>query len=139
MKKREFTFCGNKPCENCPYRTDAPVRLWAKDEFVDLLKSDRDRLGSVYGCHKKNGNVCVGWLMNQVERDLPSIALRVALSRQEISREYLDGLSSPAPLYASVDEMIAANFPEILNGAVERDVFWEFCAALDRDMKDLNL
>lgn len=52
--------------------------------------------------------------MNQVERDIPSIALRISLSRHDVTREYLDSLHCKAELYALVEEMIAANFPEML-------------------------
>lgn len=102
------------PCANCPYRKDAPVEHWHRDEFQKVLDSEDSIIGSVFQCHKQNGGVCVGWLMNQVERDIPSIALRISLSRHDVTREYLDSLHCKAELYALVEEMIAANFPEML-------------------------
>jgi hypothetical protein len=111
--KAELFSC-TKPCGNCPYRTDAPKQLWAKEEFEDLLASERDYFGKVYNCHKNNGSVCVGWLIDQDKRNFPSIALRISLINHGVSREYLDNLASPAPLYFSVEEMIENNFPEIL-------------------------
>lgn len=107
-------FKCNKPCGNCPYRTDAPLKLWAKEEFIDLKNKENDTMGAVYGCHKKDGTVCRGWLIKQDEKYLPSIALRIALSQNNVTREYMDSLSSPKPLYETVDDMIKANYPEIL-------------------------
>lgn len=114
MVKQVPQFHCTKPCGSCPYRTDVPTAHWAREEFADLLKTERDPLGRVYGCHKKNGSICVGWLMNQDGRGFPSIALRMALSAHGVTREYLDRLKSPAPLYESVEEMVRANFPELL-------------------------
>jgi hypothetical protein len=113
-KKKVPLFHCTKPCRDCPYRTDAPLRLWAREEFEGVLESEGELLGRVYQCHGKTGSVCVGWLMNQDERGFPSIALRVALMRHEVTRDYLDSLRSPAPLYKSVQDIVRANFPELL-------------------------
>lgn len=90
------------PCANCPYRKDAPRQLWSIEEFKDLLKSDASPLGSVYGCHKADGH-----------GGLPSINLRISLMRGEVTREYLDSLTSPAPMFSSIEEMCIANYPEL--------------------------
>jgi len=103
-----------KPCNNCPYRKDAPLQHWDKFEYEKLLKQENDYFGSVYGCHKNNGSTCIGWLMKQNENNFPSIALRLSLSTNKVSREYLDSLNSPSELYKDVHEMIKANYPEIL-------------------------
>lgn len=107
----------SQPCCNCPYRTDAPLKLWHKEEFEKLLKKENDFMGVVYNCHKKNGSVCVGWLMKQDENNFPSIALRLSLSKHNITREYLDSLHSPSPLCKTVKQMIRKNFPQILKKA----------------------
>lgn len=107
-------FSNNKPCGTCPYRKDAPRRLWARDEFEDLLANENSELGTVYLCHKKNGCVCVGWLIEQDRRGLPSIALRLALLRHGIDRHYLDSLDSTARLFNNIEEMVRANFPDAL-------------------------
>lgn len=105
-------FCKTTPCANCPYRKDAPLALWSVDEFKALLASDKDYIGKVYQCHKKDGNVCVGWLMNQEKRRLPSIALRLSLSKNNVTAEYLDQLHCNTPMFDTVEEMCRANFPE---------------------------
>lgn len=106
------SYTRSQPCGDCPYRKDAPLQHWAREEFADLLATDCSEFGAIYGCHKKDGHTCVGWLMNQDERNFPSIALRIDLSRNNVTREYLDSLKSPAGLYASIKEMVLANYPE---------------------------
>lgn len=106
-------FTKKTPCQNCPYRRDAPLALWSIQEFIDLLKNERSQMGAVYGCHKKDGNVCVGWLIRQDEDRLPSIALRLMLSQKGITREYLDSLHCKSKMFNTVEEMIVANYPEL--------------------------
>lgn len=113
-KEKVPLFHCTQPCSNCPYRTDAPLKLWHKSEFKKLLETENNQMGATYKCHKNNGSICVGWLMKQDENRLPSIMLRIALSTHNITREYMDSLKSPAPLFKNVREMIKANFPEIL-------------------------
>lgn len=108
-------FKGTNPCKDCPYRTDAPLQKWDKGHFADLLKNDADYMGALYHCHKNNGTVCRGWLMDQDARRFPSIMLRMALSRQGITREYLDRLHCRSPLYETVQKMVEANYPELIN------------------------
>jgi hypothetical protein len=107
-------FKGTTPCKDCPYRKDAPLQKWDKAEFSDLLEKDMDFMGALYNCHKKDGSVCKGWLIDQDKRNFPSIMLRIKLSREGITREYLDKLNSNAPLYPSIRAMIKANYPELL-------------------------
>ena len=101
------------PCKNCPYRKDAPLALWSVEEFIDLIKNERTQFGTVYACHKKNGGVCIGWLINQDENRIPSIALRLTLSQKGITRKYLDSLHCKSEMFKTIEEMAIANFPEI--------------------------
>lgn len=105
-------FHKKQPCNNCPYRTDAPLKLWHKSEFENLAAQDT-QWGGVYQCHKKDGHVCVGWLMKQDDNRFPNLNLRIMLSKENVTRDYLDQLQSPSPLYNSVDEMIDANYPDV--------------------------
>ncbi len=114
MESKVPLFHCTQPCGNCPYRTDAPLRLWHPSEYEKLLSTETDPLGVTYMCHKKNGSVCVGWLMKQDEQSFPSIMLRIALVKHDIGRTYLDSLHSPAKLYKDVKAMIKANFPKLL-------------------------
>ncbi len=105
-------FCKPQPCANCPYRTDAPLAHWSIEEFKDLLKNDADYMGVVYECHKKDGKACTGFVINQRERDLPSVQLRIFLITTKVPREELEALNSPAPLYNTITEMCKANYPQ---------------------------
>lgn len=105
-------FYKKSPCENCPYRKDAPLKLWHKSEYEKLKEQD-EQWGGIYGCHKKDGHVCVGWLMKQDEKRMPNLNLRIAIMRNEVSVEYLDSLHCKSELYESVDKMIEANYPEL--------------------------
>ena len=107
------TFSCAQPCNNCPYRKDAPLKLWHKSEFEKLLIQEQEQFGSIYNCHKNNGSICIGWLMKQSENNFPCITLRIAMIKKKIDKEYFDRLNSPAPLYKNVKEMIKANYPNL--------------------------
>ena len=111
MSTKPF-YSKKSPCKNCPYRKDAPKRLWSVAEFIDLKKNEKSELGTTYGCHKADGCVCVGWLMNQDKNNLPSIMLRISLSKNNITRDYLDSLTCKSEQYKTVDEMCIENYPE---------------------------
>jgi hypothetical protein len=106
-------YCKTSPCKNCPYRKDAPLRYWSIEEFIDLLEKEGDYMGSVYACHKKDETVCTGWLMNQDKRGFPSIALRLSLSRNKVTREFLDSLKCKSEMFDTVEEMCHENYPEL--------------------------
>lgn len=113
-------FCKKQPCNNCPYRKDAPLRLWAVEEFEDLLESEKDMIGKVYMCHKKDGKACTGFVMMQDENNIPSIALRISLSRNEVTRAFLDMLNSPSKMFKSIIQMSRANYPEKFKNHVKK-------------------
>ncbi len=104
------------PCANCPYRKDAPLAHWAQEEFEKVLNAETEMMGAVFMCHKQNGSACIGFVMNQDERDFPSIALRVDLIKNKVNREYLDSLSCKSEMFESVEEMCEANFPGLTSG-----------------------
>lgn len=112
MTKKKLFEC-KSPCRNCPYRRDAPVAHWAKEEFEKVIEAEKSELGKVFGCHKNNGSICVGFLMNQDTRGFPSIALRLALSKHAVDRNYLDELKCKSDMYDSIEEMCRANFSEL--------------------------
>ena len=103
-----------KPCSNCPYRKDAPLQLWHKEEFKKVLAAEQDEIGKIFKCHKDNGCICAGWLTDQDKRRFPSIALRLELAAQGTNRTLLDKLGENTGLYNSINEMIKNNFPELL-------------------------
>ena len=77
----------------------------------------RELLGVVYQCHLDDGTICRGWLADQKRRGLPSLALRLELSRRPDLVRVLEKVDENDPdLYGSLAEMCAANagqpFPE---------------------------
>lgn len=106
-------FDCKKPCSNCPYRKDAPLQHWDIEEFRNLLKYENDYIGTVYQCHKKNGNICAGWMINQIENHFPSIQLRIKMMKERLTPSDLEKFSSPHEMYSTVIEMCFANFPEL--------------------------
>ncbi len=113
-KPGPLLFDKREPCASCHYRTDAPLELWSPAEFEGLLASERDMMGKLYGCHEYNkrrdeAQVCIGWLINQRERNVPSIALRMKLMKSPEACACIGEASSPVPLYESVEAMCEAN------------------------------
>lgn len=111
-----INFKCKSPCKNCPYRIDAPLQLWHKEHYVELMTNDADVLnGKMYLCHKNHGGVCVGWLIIQRTRNYPSIQLRIEMIKQNINSIYLGSLRCKTKMYATIKDMVQANFPELLN------------------------
>lgn len=104
-------FKRQSPCKDCPYRKDAPIAKWDIEHFKDVLRFDKDYIGTVWKCHQDDGCVCVGWLMDQHNRGLPSIKLRLLLSQHHITREYMDGLTCKSEMFPSIEAMCHHNFP----------------------------
>lgn len=103
-----------KPCNNCPYRKDAPLKLWSIEEFIDLMKKDNEPFSPVYGCHKNNGCICAGWLTDQDRRRFPNIMLRLLLSRQGTTRKILDKLEDNYKImYSSIRQMAIKNYSKL--------------------------
>jgi hypothetical protein len=106
----------DQPCASCPYRRDARLEFWHPTEFLNLLSSERDQMGTVFGCHEgvklhpKERSLCIGWLIDQRERGVPSIRLRMLLMQDQeavalLERANADGME----LYTSIESMCRAN------------------------------
>lgn len=134
-KNKIGLYEATKPCSNCPYRKDAPLQHWHKEEFQKVVDSENDYMGKTFACHKQNGSICVGWLMNQEKRGLPSIALRLSLTKHNVHYSYLESLSCNSEMYEDWKEMVEANFPELLEGIESENPYQEF---YDR-MKDAEI
>lgn len=117
------------PCGTCPYRRSTPVGVWDQYEYDKLRAMDaidpqeamarsaageeislRKLLGVIYNCHLNDGTICRGWLADQKRRNIPSIALRLELTRRPELVQTLEKVDATDPdLYDSVAEMCAAN------------------------------
>ena len=107
-------FDTTEPCGSCPYRRDAKLGLWHPSEFENLARTEREQMGAIFGCHatikQKPPSVCAGWLINQRERGVPSIALRLTLMRNKEAVDCLEKVNDGGhELYDSIEEMIEAN------------------------------
>lgn len=99
-----------EPCANCPYRKDAPRKLWHRSEFERLLATERSEFGAFYGCHKNDGNPCAGWLLDQRERGYPSIMLRMTLCASTEAVTCAEALTDGGhALFPSIEAMCRAN------------------------------
>jgi len=103
-----------EPCKSCPYRMDAPLGLWHPSEFQNLARTERDQFGAVFGCHatrhRRTPSVCAGWLIQQRDAGVPSIALRLEILRAPDAAEALRTVRDGGhALYDSVEAMIEAN------------------------------
>ena len=110
-----------RPCENCPYRKDAPRRLWAKEEFQDLLSGEASDLGTLYACHKfkevpaSERGLCAGWLLDQKKRGIPSIRLRLILMKDPSAvAAYQKVGDGGNQMFVSVKAMCRANSVRVL-------------------------
>lgn len=136
MTAKVDTFACTQPCSNCPYRTDAPLQFWHKSEFKKIIDMEHDILDSGWLCHKDNGSICIGYLMKQDENRFPSIMLSISLSNNNVTREYLDQLHSPSPLYKNVRAMVKANYPELLKKHnMTKQQFKQYCHRLNLTCK----
>lgn len=104
------------PCRSCPYRVDVRREHWHRQEFIDLLAHDQDPIGTVYGCHEGiklapvDRSLCIGWLIDQRERNVPSIRLRMLLMTNKDACALLEKAhDGGAKLYPSVQAMCRAN------------------------------
>ena len=112
MNRRHMTT----PCENCPYRMDAPRKYWHRSEFEKVLRSERQHMGTTFACHKQydlpagERGFCAGWLLDQKKRGLPSIALRIALMNDRDAQAALDRVTNAGfKMFRTVKAMCRAN------------------------------
>ena len=103
-------FDARSPCNNCPYRKDAPREHWHRAEFVKLKQQDGQEFGALYGCHKNNGNPCIGWLLNQRARNVPCISLRMRLiAKPEALTQFEEANDGGHEMFSSINAMCRAN------------------------------
>lgn len=104
------------PCKSCPYRKDAPLALWHASEFAKVREAERAEMGGLFACHgevkkkAKDRGFCIGWLLDQKARGIPSIKLRLVLLMQPEAKATFQAChSGGAEMYASAIEMCEAN------------------------------
>lgn len=107
-----------EPCKTCPYRKDVPPKTWHRSEFENLLRQDaNEAAGATFGCHQTNRmprdsqSLCIGWLLDQRERNCPSIQLRLLLMKDDAAAVQMEESHPPTgvDLYPSINAMCRAN------------------------------
>lgn len=101
------------PCNNCPWRKDAPRSHWDPQHFRDIYRSCQDDGLHVMLCHKatavpeeQRGNlICRGWVRVM---GCDSIGVRLLLIKGTITHEDLDVAGGPE-LFKTFDAMLKAN------------------------------
>lgn len=94
------------PCQECPWRKDVPPGTWLPERFQNLAYTCQDDGTAMMACHKSRDGEevpCAGFL---VSVGYDSIGVRLAVFKGTVQ---LDDYEAPAPLYATFDEMLAAN------------------------------
>lgn len=95
-----------EPCDNCPWRKDAPRRHWHAGEFLDVAGTMGQNFGPMMGCHKsKDGAplVCSGYLLTEGTNNFN---VRLALSQEKLT---LPKNPRKLPLFSSFRAMCRAN------------------------------
>jgi len=102
-----------KPCDNCPWRKDAPVGLWHPSHFEDIWTGCQDDGLRTMLCHKatalpedERGRLpCQGWARVM---GLDAIGVRLALINETLTLEEVEDRDTP-PLFESFEDMMEAN------------------------------
>lgn len=89
---------------------------WHPSEFKRLLATEGSELGTVYACHghvkvkDPDRGMCAGWLLDQKKRNLPSIMLRLLLSRDDAALAAFDAVNDGGhPMFKTLTAMCRAN------------------------------
>lgn len=102
-----------RPCDNCPWRIDAPRGYWDPQHFIDIWKHCQDDGLNIMLCHKANDlpagerpNVpCQGWVRVM---GFSAIGVRLLAMRQQITLEEIRDQAGPS-LFSTFTAMLRAN------------------------------
>jgi hypothetical protein len=123
LKKSCAPSCVPKtPCANCPYRKDAPLQLWEKSHFEEVIQSENAEygLGAVFYCHKHTDKsmLCGGWLLTQKTRNIPNTYLKLLMLKKWVTLDYENFKKLKKPknvdVFTSPKMMAYRNFPELM-------------------------
>ena len=95
MSDRELRPPAPTPCGSCPYRTDVPSGIWAREEYEKLPAYDEPTalqpIG-VFRCHQLDGRICAGWAGCHDMAE--SLAVRIAQLDGTLTPQDADALHS---------------------------------------------
>ena len=102
-----------RPCNNCPWRKDAPREHWAPDHLTTIFRTCQDDGNHIMLCHKANALpkarrgrlVCQGWVR---VLGFHAIGVRLAAMAGRVTKQEVEDKSGPA-LFRSFAAMLHAN------------------------------
>lgn len=102
-----------RPCENCPWRVDAPRDYWDPTHFIAIWRNCQDDGTNTMLCHKSNalpkvdrGDLpCQGWIRVM---GFNAIGVRLLAMRNKITLEEIEDRAGPK-LFSSFAAMLRAN------------------------------
>lgn len=104
-----------RPCNNCPWRVDAPRQYWDPQHFLDIWKNCQDDGVNLMMCHKTNDQteaqrkanqlICQGWARVQ---GFDAIGVRLALIKGEVTVQEVEDRKGPK-LFKTFEAMMRAN------------------------------
>lgn len=104
-----------KPCENCPWRVDAPRDYWDPQHFHDIANNCRDDGMHTMLCHKANNlplgakdpnaPPCQGWIRVM---GFNAIGVRILSITGKVTPEEVDDREG-LDLFESFEDMLRAN------------------------------
>jgi hypothetical protein len=97
-----------RPCENCPWRVDAPRGYWDPSHFEEIWKNCQDDGMNQMACHKSTAErplPCQGWVRVMGFR---AIGVRLLVMRDHVSEAEVADRDGPA-LFPSFAAMLRAN------------------------------
>lgn len=102
----ELLAARRRPCSDCPWRTDAPLRHFPPDAFERLAHTAKDMDRGIFQCHDTTDEVplaCAGFLERGADHNL---TVRLAYMNGRLTRSDRSG---GCDLYPDFRTMAEAN------------------------------
>ncbi len=98
-----------RPCENCPWRIDAPRQHWDPAHFVSIWRNCQDDGTEIMLCHKSARSTktlpCQGWMR---VLGFDAIGVRIAVMSGLATMAEVTDRAGPR-LFSSFSRMLRAN------------------------------
>ena len=102
-----------RPCENCPWRVDAPRGYWDPQHFIDIFRNCQDDGLNIMLCHKSGALPkeqrpdipCQGWIRVM---GFNAIGVRILVMRNQVTMEEVEDTAGPE-LFPTFVKMMRAN------------------------------
>ena len=109
-----------RPCENCPFKREAPRGVWTADHYTMLQglcekHTSPSNMGT-FACHDtrpEGTHACAGWVLWQQEHCFPSLGIRLAMSLGHCTARDIEALDHEVEIFTDVDELAEVNLAAI--------------------------